>query len=161
MLTISSVCFIGKTGKPLFFRTYTCTSAASLQLATYAALDALEAACHESTNLPAETSADPYKGYLGPATGMPSLLTLAVVNNNNSTVDRLPKDLACFGYVSSSGLKIIVIVEDWSTFTDPDLRPLFRQLHQAYADALTNPFMAETLASTAFVSSVDHIVATS
>lgn len=88
-------------------------------------------------------AADPYLGYLGPALGQSSVLGPASWNglppqvtnedtNNRPIGDQLPQlgltqvslpaDLCMFGYISSTNLKIIVVVEEMPSYSDPDLR---------------------------------------
>lgn len=134
--------------------------------------------------------ADPYLGYLCPAVGTTSALGVAAIASSTLahhyqehtaktesagglntlasqasgergllTAESLV-DLGVFGYVTSSRLKILAIVEETAAmYADPNLRPLFRHLHRLYADCIANPFFLDQLNSPRFVSLVDQSVA--
>lgn len=55
------------------------------------------------------------------AEALPPEVLQGVESSSTSQIP-LPSDLSLYGYATSSGLKIVAVLEELSGFTDPDLR---------------------------------------
>ncbi|KAL6784002.1 hypothetical protein ACKKBG_A04380 [Auxenochlorella protothecoides x Auxenochlorella symbiontica] len=68
-------------------------------------------------------------------------------------------DFRVAGYVTNTRHRLFLVVED-ETMRDEDLRLIFRKLHAALADALSNPFYTTqtTIKSVSFAAAVHAIM---
>ena len=67
-----------------------------------------------------------------------------------------------YGFVTNTKIKIIVIVDSSNTaLRDNEVRQMFRKLHIAYANLLSNPFYipGTTIESTKFFNVVNSLMA--
>jgi len=70
------------------------------------------------------------------------------------------EDFRVFGYVSNSQVKIMAVVREEDEVKDSELRLLFRGIHAAFVDQVSNPFysMGTPITSNAFRMRVSALV---
>eukprot|EP01071_Lankesteria_metandrocarpae_P004519 Lankesteria_metandrocarpae@DN3585_c0_g1_i1.p1 len=137
-MALSALCFIGKQNHPLYTKVLDVEDEFWMQCAFFCALDIVERRLADQKADASITYADSFLGYLTPAMYMGEKVM----------------DFRIFGYVTSTGLKILCAFEDKLHVDDsrflPEQQKLFTHLHQLYVDTICNPFLLGCLATENF-----------
>jgi hypothetical protein len=143
---IAAVSFTSASSAPLFFRAFAAAARSdeefSLRLAAFAALDAVDERAVERRGAGAPAPQ--------PSPGGTFLNLLLPV-----------EDHKVFGYVTATGVRIVVVVKD-VLLREDRVRELFVRLHAAFADAVASPWAPTgdaPLEAPAFAAAVDAVVA--
>lgn len=116
-LQVLAIAVLGKQGNPLFLQSYASRKGGEADLKWhYAAHTALD--FFEERELPAAKSTDPYLGLL-----------FAM------------EDYAVYGYQSNTGIKFVLVLSLVDAVVrDVDVKTIFRAIHNAYINYISNPF---------------------
>lgn len=71
------------------------------------------------------------------------------------------EDFKVYGYVTNTKIKFVIVVESSNaTLRDNEIRAMFRKLHNAYTNMISNPFYApgEAITSKTFEKVVDSML---
>lgn len=70
------------------------------------------------------------------------------------------EDYKVYGYLTSTHVKLILVMHTFNTSKEGDVRQVFQSLHSAYIDAVSNPFYTpgKKIESKVFERKVDEIV---
>ncbi|EPR58860.1 putative Sedlin, N-terminal region protein [Toxoplasma gondii TgCatPRC2] len=151
-MAVACVCFIGKQNEPLSLQVFNSDDDLSMQFAAYAALDIVEEKVQAQESL-----SSPY----GPTGGAVSSLPPSSADCYLGVICPalcLNRDYLFHAYVCTTGVKILVAIEQRNHYLQHDVRNLFRRLHRLYADTICNPFLLDTIETPEFLSELDAIV---
>eukprot|EP00921_Rhytidocystis_pertsovi_P025201 GHVQ01040671.1.p1 GENE.GHVQ01040671.1~~GHVQ01040671.1.p1 ORF type:complete len:161 (+),score=21.88 GHVQ01040671.1:135-617(+) len=102
-MAVATVCFVGRQNEPLSMRVYGGEDELAMQFATYASLDVIDEKASYQQRTTGAYSADAYLGYICPALC-------------------LPDDYRVYAYLGSTGIKIVVTIQDKDTYQEGDIR---------------------------------------
>lgn len=139
-MVVACVGYIGKQNQPLAIKVYRDEDEVSMQLAIYAAQDAID---HRAQDLVQKIirynaegphggpdPANPFLGNIGPGLCL-------------STEYRL------YAYVTSTNVKIVIALEERS-YNEKEVETFLQTLYQLYTDAICNPFILDTIETPQF-----------
>jgi len=142
------VAVIGKDNSPLYFRSSKGTTELQYHFIVSSALDIVEERVQLSATKQIPVSGSSNVGeitrelYLGALTAQ--------------------EDYKVFGYMTNTRVKLIIVVEESSIpVRENDIRMMFRKLHVAFCDVMSNPFYqpGTDINSKRFSAVVDSIIA--
>ncbi|PHJ25331.1 n-terminal region protein [Cystoisospora suis] len=151
-MVVACVCFVGKQNEPLSLQVFGSDDELSMQFAAYAALDIVEEKIQNQ-----QSPSAPYGPPTAPASTLPPSsgdCYLGVI----CPALCLSRDYLFYAYVCTTGIKILVAIEQRNHYHQHDVRNLFRRLHRLYADTICNPFLLDTIETPKFLSELDAIV---
>ncbi|PFH34399.1 putative Sedlin protein [Besnoitia besnoiti] len=150
-MAVACVCFVGKQNEPLSLQVFNLEDELSMQFAAYAALDIVEEKIQAQ-----QSPSSSYGPPAGAAASVPPSgdCYLGVI----CPALCLGRDYLFYAYVGTTGIKILVAIEQRSQYHQHDVRNLFRRLHRLYADSICNPFLLDTIETPKFLGELDAIV---
>ncbi|KAI3431327.1 hypothetical protein D9Q98_004385 [Chlorella vulgaris] len=132
---IVAVAVVGPTNQPLYLSTFTDDESARLSTLVHCSLDAVEEKVAAGMRGVTTDVPDAYLGVLA-----------------------VEEECKVYGFVTNTRTKLIVVVDD-PLIKDDEMRAIFRRMHTAFADAVSNPFyvLGTPLVSPRFDASVRTI----
>eukprot|EP01068_Selenidium_serpulae_P007312 Selendium_serpulae@DN4679_c0_g1_i1.p1 len=126
-MVVACVGYIGKQNQPLAIKVYRDEDEVSMQLAIYAAQDAID---HRAQDLVHPDRANPFLGNIGPG------LCLSMEHR-------------LYAYVTSTNVKIVTALEE-RNYHEKDVEEFLQTLYLLYTDAICNPFILDTIETPQF-----------